>query len=147
NEIKPLKLNAELLEWVRSRPDEPGQISLESTKDPPGKNLRLGRGNRPRKASATASSESEQLEADPAFDQEELAVASGSLREGRVLISAQDPPLVIQTRRGRGVLTVLTFSPEREPFRSWKNRAWFWAKVTDVPASALSSIEFNRYAG
>jgi hypothetical protein len=32
---------------------------------------------------------------------------------------------------------VLTFSPEREPFISWNNRAWFWSKLANVPAAAF----------
>jgi hypothetical protein len=32
---------------------------------------------------------------------------------------------------------VLTFSPEREPFLSWKNRAWFWSKLAEVPPGAF----------
>ena len=46
-------------------------------------------------------------------------------------------PLAVDGLRGRGRITVLTFSPEREPFLSWKNRNWFWSKLADIPASAF----------
>jgi len=40
--------------------------------------------------------------------------------------------------RDRGRITALTFSPEREPFVSWKNRAWFWAKLAEIPLARLT---------
>jgi hypothetical protein len=64
-------------------------------------------------------------------------VATGKLRGGTVLIGSSATPLVVEGACGRGKITVLTFSPEREPFISWKNRAWFWSKLADVPASAF----------
>ncbi|MEO8429621.1 MAG: hypothetical protein ABI651_21225, partial [Verrucomicrobiota bacterium] len=87
------------------------------------------------------------LAADEAFDQAELPVATGSVRDGKVLLSLDNLPLIIEARRGRGRLTVLTFSPEREPLRSWKNRAWFWAKVVDLPSTWFTRPDFNRYGG
>ncbi len=45
--------------------------------------------------------------------------------------------LALQAVRGRGQVTVLLFSPELEPFRSWKNRNWFWAKLGEVPLEWL----------
>jgi hypothetical protein len=41
----------------------------------------------------------------------------------------------VSAPRGRGRITVLLFSPEREPFVQWKNLPTFWAKVTDIPAN------------
>jgi hypothetical protein len=87
------------------------------------------------------------LAADDAFDQAELPVATGSVRDGKVLLSLDKLPLIIEARRGRGRLTVLTFSPEREPLRSWKNRTWFWAKVVDLPPTWFTRPDFNRYGG
>ncbi len=68
------------------------------------------------------------------FLQATTPIFQTTVREGRTLVSAADRPLVVQTERGRGKLTVLTFSPEREPFRSWKGRNWFWAQVAEVPS-------------
>jgi hypothetical protein len=73
------------------------------------------------------------LKADPAFRSAELEVAVGNVREGSAEISAGDTPLVVTANRGCGRVTLLTFSPEREPFLSWKNLPSFWAKIMDVP--------------
>ena len=80
---------------------------------PPGTFKADGRGRAASLANPFAS-----LAADDAFDLAELPVATGSVRDGKVLLSLDKVPLIIEARRGRGRLTVLTFSPEREPFRS-----------------------------
>ena len=87
------------------------------------------------------------LATDARFATEEIRVASAKLRDGRVLMGTPLEPLAITARRGRGEVTVLLFSPELEPFRSWKNRPWFWAKLLDVPAEWLLSGNANRYGG
>src|SRR5262249_61289518 len=74
------------------------------------------------------------LESDSNFELAEMQVAVGNLRDGQVVQDAEDTPLIITANRGRGRITVLMFSPEREPFRSWKNIPTFWARVTDIPA-------------
>jgi hypothetical protein len=66
-----------------------------------------------------------------------LPVAVGSLRDGKVLIGSEAAPLAMEANRGRGKITVLTFSPEREPFVSWKGRGWFWARLAGIPGSAF----------
>jgi hypothetical protein len=63
------------------------------------------------------------------------------LRDGKVLVGPDESPLVIDATRGRGRLTVLTFSPELEPFRSWRNRPWFWARLVNVPPEWFSTSE------
>jgi hypothetical protein len=80
------------------------------------------------------------LLADPAFESAELPVVSATLRDGGVLIGTADAPLAVQAPRGRGQITVLLFSPELEPFRSWKNRNWLWAKLADVPHEFLANV-------
>jgi len=70
---------------------------------------------------------------DPVFEAAPLQVASGTVRDGTVMLSAGEVPLMVTANRGRGRITALLFSPEREPFRSWKNRDWFWAKLISVP--------------
>lgn len=87
------------------------------------------------------------LNPDPAFAQAQMSVATGTLRDGRAILEAQGRPLVIVAKRGRGEVSVLTFSPEREPFRSWKNRPWFWSKIIGVPAEWYAAPEFQTYAG
>ncbi|HTA29693.1 MAG TPA: hypothetical protein VK731_04380, partial [Candidatus Cybelea sp.] len=100
--------------------------------------------NRPRSQPASplpsAALNSADLVADDAqFDATPMQVAIGTLRDGKVLIGEPAAPLAITAPRGRGKVTVLTFSPEREPFLSWKNRTWFWAKLADVPSTAFSN--------
>jgi hypothetical protein len=76
---------------------------------------------------------------DPAFDSAALPAVTTTLRDGTVLIGSAETPFAISAPRGRGQITVLLFSPELEPFRSWKNKNWFWAKLTNVPLEWLAS--------
>jgi hypothetical protein len=71
---------------------------------------------------------------DSKFENSPMQAAIGVLRDGKTVISAEASPLIVTAARGRGRITVLLFSPEREPFRSWKNLPTFWARVTDIPA-------------
>jgi hypothetical protein len=84
---------------------------------------------------------------DPGFVDAHMPVATGRVRDGRVLLAVKDVPLIVEANRGRGQITVLTFSAEREPFRSWKNRPWFWAKVMHVPASWFGTPDVSAYGG
>ena len=77
----------------------------------------------------------------------ELPVATDSLRDARVLLAAGDTPLVIDAPRGRGTLTVLTFSPELEPLRSWESRGWFWARVAGIPPEVFATAGQPSYGG
>ncbi|MGA2557626.1 MAG: hypothetical protein ABSG04_15265, partial [Verrucomicrobiota bacterium] len=78
---------------------------------------------------------------DPEFEAAPLPMLAGTLQDGGVLIGDEAAPLAITAERGRGKITVLTFSPEREPFVSWKNRGWFWAKLAEIPLARLTSSE------
>ena len=81
------------------------------------------------------------------LSQAETPVSTGQLKDGQVIASADDVPLIIQAPRGRGIVTVLTFNPELEPFRSWKDRGYFWAKMSGIPASAFTSPVNQGYGG
>jgi hypothetical protein len=59
-------------------------------------------------------------------------VVLGEVTEGRVMAESKGRPLMITTKRGRGLLTVLTFAPETEPFRSWPHRRLFFAKLLEI---------------
>jgi hypothetical protein len=87
------------------------------------------------------------LPEDPQFEAAPLQVATGVLRDGEALVGSGNSPLVITAARGRGQLTVLTFSPELEPFLSWTNRPHFWAKMMDMPPTLLGSDQYQQYGG
>ena len=91
----------------------------------------------PPPASPTTFEEDAQFEAAP------LPVLTGPMRDGATLIGDDAAPLAVTAERGRGQITVLTFSPEREPFVSWKNRDWFWAKLSGIPQSRLQSAQLS----
>ena len=52
-----------------------------------------------------------------------MQVATGALRDGKVLIGSETAPLAVAAPRGRGQIIVLTFAPELEPFRVLEERA------------------------
>ena len=72
---------------------------------------------------------------------------SGELRDGQVVVAAGDKPLIVTANRGRGRVTLLLFSPEREPFRSWKNLPTFWAKLAEVPGAWYVSADYRQPGG
>jgi hypothetical protein len=104
--------------------------------------------------SATASSSGSttinpfaRLEPDPGLNSTPLQVAQVQGTTGTVLVGSEQQPLVVITRRGLGQLTMLTFAPELEPFRSWKNSPYFWAKMVDLPPELLVMDWPNRQTG
>ena len=44
-------------------------------------------------------------------------------------------------------MTVLGFNPEREPVRSWKNRAWLWSRLVDIDSEWFISEQPPRNYG
>lgn len=87
------------------------------------------------------------LTADADFENAELPVFTTERRDGKPALSLKGQPLVVTTSRGRGLVTALAFSPEREPFRSWKNKAWFWARLAGLPADWFGDAARNVYGG
>ncbi len=140
--LTTVKLQGELQSWVESgRTNIPAAVTPKPNK---------------KKSSSKIKSQSSGinipnleilLQNDALFDESELSVATGKLTDGRALLSSGGTPLVIEGNRGRGRITVLMFSPEREPFLSWKNRPWFWAKVNELPQSLFESSDYNRAGG
>jgi hypothetical protein len=86
------------------------------------------------------------LQTDSAFEEAGFAVFTGPLRDGEVTLALGKTPLAVTAARGRGQVTALLFSPEREPFRSWKNRAWFWARLLNLPGEAFEAPRAYGYA-
>ncbi len=82
---------------------------------------------------------------DDAFAAAEIRVVTGALRDGKVVVSVGELPLIVTGNRGLGRVTALMFSPEREPFKSWKDLPMFWTKMLDVPMELYTSI--NYYPG
>jgi hypothetical protein len=82
------------------------------------------------------------LPVDSAFEIAELRVARGEVREGRVVLAVGDTPLIITANRGLGRVTALLFSPEREPFKSWRGLATFWTRLAEVPAALYASTDY-----
>jgi hypothetical protein len=87
------------------------------------------------------------LAMDPVFEAAELQAATGAVRDGQVLLAAGDIPLLITANRGRGRVTALLFSPEREPFRSWKNLSAFWSLLVEVPGEMYGAANYNQPGG
>ncbi|HLH54520.1 MAG TPA: hypothetical protein VKY92_12970, partial [Verrucomicrobiae bacterium] len=76
-----------------------------------------------------------QLADDFDFESKDMQAAGGTVHDGIVEVQSGDSPLVVTAQRGRGRLTALMFSPEREPMRSWRELPTFWAKLAEVPGS------------
>lgn len=73
------------------------------------------------------------LVSDPVFESRPLRVATATGASSGIVIKAGATPLMLNRSVGLGEVTVLLFSPEREPARSWTNAPVFWAKVAHVP--------------
>ncbi len=142
-EMQPLPQHPELQQWLRSatwRTNEPSRSNLPL---PPNASARRnGRPAPPRRAQSPPSSSDvaanspfSELADDFNFEASEMLVATGKLLDGHAVLAAGNTPLIVAANRGRGRVTALLFSPEREPFRSWKNQPTFWAKLTEVPGS------------
>jgi hypothetical protein len=87
------------------------------------------------------------LARDSKFEETPMQIGTLKLRDGRVLIGPPAAPLAVIASRGRGQITLLTFAPELEPFRSWGNAAHFWAKMIDLPPDMLLTENVYRYPG
>ena len=99
------------------------------------------------KKQAKVLSESTALPTESAFNKADLPIIAATVREGETLLEAGGHPLIAQKSMGRGRVTALTFSSEREPFLSWTNRGWFWAALAEIPAKHFESTDYNYYGG
>lgn len=132
----------ELEDWLRAGE----QVAVTQPGD-----TRRGQGNRnrpgpqspdPSSPAPFARSPFADLPVDAAFEAAEIRVVAGEVRDGHVVLSAGDVPLKITANRGSGRVTALTFSPEREPFKSWKNLTTFWTRLAEVPAALYASTDY-----
>ena len=88
-----------------------------------------------------------QLPADAGFEAADLPVFTCTIRGGTVDLALRDTPLAITAPRGRGQVTSLTFNPEREPFKSWKNKPWFWARFARIPGDQFEATNLGQFGG
>lgn len=84
---------------------------------------------------------------DSVFEAAEIRVVTGKLRDGKPLVSVDDKPLIIAANRGLGRITTLMFSPEREPFKSWRELPALWTVLLDVPLKLYVSTDYNSGYG
>jgi hypothetical protein len=140
-DIVTVAIHPELDTWVRT--------GMSVTNYPPGPG---GAINRPRPAPgrglpATTLVENllGDLPIDSAFETAEIRVVTGTVRDGQMQLATGTTPLIVTANRGLGRATALMFSPEREPFKSWKNLPAFWTKLVEVPGSLYTSGDY--YSG
>jgi hypothetical protein len=134
--------HAELQAWLNSDSRRPGP----GQRPPSVSRGRSGKGTQPDQVSMDENP-FVRLMADPAFEGAPLPVAVANLRDGKVILGRPDAPLALQCARGRGTLTVLLFSPELEPFKSWQHRSWFWAKLGGAPIEWLAGWNPPSHGG
>jgi len=89
----------------------------------------------------------DELEAQPEFDAAETPVAGLRRRAGVDVVRDGEQPVIVTAPKGRGRVTVLAFNPERDPFKNWKHRSWFWARVAGVTSELLVQGDFNAWGG
>ena len=147
NDIRAVQGHPELQEWLRSATWPTRFAGCR-----PGQTRRASAGQEPGSAAADPASERapspfSDLPDDPAFETAEVQVATGQVRDGQVVVAAGDKPLIVTANRGCGRVTLLLFSPEREPFRSWKNLPIFWAKLAEVPGAWYVSADYRQPGG
>lgn len=101
-----------------------------------------------RSAAAGAESPFADLVTDTDFERQSVsAVGLVPVPEAEAFLAAGKIPLAVSARYGRGLVTVLAFNPEQEPFRSWKHRGWFFARLLSVPAELLNNERLNLWGG
>jgi hypothetical protein len=140
----------ELQAWLQSSTWETNVTYATGSRPPPqqyGRPPRKNTAAQPTQVSANLAQPFADLPEDPTFEAAPMEVAVGSIRDGVALVSAGDTPLIVRANRGRGTITALMFSPEREPIRSWKNLPTFWAKVAEVPGGWYISNAFGAQTG
>ncbi len=135
-----LQNHEQLVEWTKARDHSIVPTPPPTNKRP--RNKKKPNNNQNNNQDSTPVFRSAEIRDDPEFEAAPMSVVTGKLTDGHVLIGDEATPLVIEATRVRGKITVLTFSPEREPFVSWKSREWFWAKMANIPLSTFESPDF-----
>lgn len=123
------RMDGELHKWlIRDDLDHPGQ---------PGSPLRFG--YEPPHASDEPSRTTpfSRLSAQVSFDRSDLPLVGLRPLSGALSYGPTNAPLIVSSPRGRGLVTVLAFNPERDPIKTWKFRPEFWARLAGVPQNLL----------
>lgn len=129
------QIDEAVLSWIRS---DTGSVDITET----------FKGPSPKRNNVDFANPYTTLPNDPAFIAANMSVATGTVKEGGVpVLSAQGVPLAVQANRGRGKVTLLAFSPEREPFRAWKHKGYFFAKLAQIPPAILAAKDINIWGG
>ncbi|MGZ5568920.1 MAG: hypothetical protein ACXWKG_18065 [Limisphaerales bacterium] len=134
-----VKDHPELQDWIQDEANRaliPGDNPLSNS---------TGQGIRPK--SKTRSFANNDVHTDDHFEATPLPIVTAKLLDGVVTIGSAENPLAIEAMRGRGKITVLTFSPEREPFLSWTNRDWFWVRTARASDSLFKAEELRADSG
>jgi hypothetical protein len=135
-EIVTVGAHGELGSWL--------QQELTVTKSPvvPRRNNRRNQPADESPVAATTENAFGILNADSVFEAADIRVVTGKIRDGRTVVSAEDKPLIVTANRGLGRVTTLMFSPEREPFKSWKELPTFWTRMLEVPLMLYTSTDY-----
>jgi hypothetical protein len=139
-DLRTLDRHSELQDWLRSATWSTNSLRSRGYPNQFG-------GPQPNIAEIPNANPFSQLPEDFDFERKPLQVAVGEVRDGRVELASGDTPLIISTQRGRGRVTALMFSPEREPVRSWRELQTFWAKAAEVPGAWYVSKDLYPQGG
>ena len=88
-----------------------------------------------------------QLEQDNVFEEGEFLAFTATAPSENVRLAVGGKPLAVAARCGRGEVITLLFSPEREPFKSWKHRQWFWPRLLGVSNNCFRQTQGVPYGG
>ena len=139
-EVVSVAKHAELNDWMQQ-----GLLVTNYPANSPQQRPRPGQRNRPVDTSGpepVVTTAFGEPKADVEFDAAEFRLVTGVVRDGRTLVSVGGVPLIITANRNLGRVTALMFSPEREPFKSWKELPTFWTKMLEVPLTLYTSGDY-----
>ncbi len=135
-DAKTVSGHSEIQSWLRG-----------SSSESPSPDLRRNRTRGNRNSESSYGSIFYNLPSDSDFEKSEISVVTGTLRNGEAVVSAGDVPLILNSHQGRGHVTTLMFSPEREPFKDWKNLSSFWTRIVEVPPDLYTPGNNNFQRG
>lgn len=142
-ELRTVDLGSELEDWVR-RSDWPSKPTFASRSGAAPYNAG---GRKSASTSRPPAATLDGLLDESPFKPAPAQVSVGDLKRGKVEVAVRGIPLMVSAPRGNGLVTALLFSPEREPFRSWKHLPLFWAKLAGVPREWYETADFVSHGG